>query len=56
MKFEEYMKTRSEIIERMLWIGCNPDNPDLFKEQSEEGFKLMGELNNLTKQFINDNR
>jgi len=47
MNREEFIQKRNNIIERMLWVGCNPDNKELYKKQSEEGFKLMIKLLNL---------
>ena len=49
---EEFLIKRREILERMLWVGCNPDNPELYKKQYEEGFKLMIELNNLKNEYM----
>lgn len=46
MKNNEYMKRREDIIERMFLVGCGT------KEQAEEGFRLMEEMNELNKKYI----
>jgi len=51
MDIDEYNKKRNDIIERMFWVGCNPDNPEMFKKQAKEGFKLMEEMSDLYKTF-----
>ena len=47
----EYFQKRADIHEEMLWIGCNPSDPEIFKKQSEEGFKKMYELNELGREY-----
>ena len=27
--------------ERMIWIGCNPEDPEMYKKQCDDGFGLM---------------
>lgn len=54
MNIKKYLKKREKILERMIWVGCNPDNPELLKKQSEEGFKLIKDLNQLNKEFMEE--
>jgi len=56
MNIKKYLKEREKILERMIWVGCNPDNPELFKKQAEDGFKLMGELTKLDYEFIKEEK
>ena len=48
---KEYFQKRAEIHEEMLWIGCNPSDPELCKRQAEEWFKKMCELNELGREY-----
>lgn len=50
---KEWHEKRFEMQEKTLWIGCNPDDPELFKKQADEGFKLMIEFSNYTKEILN---
>lgn len=47
----EFMQKRAYIQEEMLWIGCNPDNPEMFKQQSRAGFEKMHELSRLAVEY-----
>ena len=48
----KFIQDRANMQERMLWIGCNPSNPEIFKKQTEEGFKVMMEMSNLARKYI----
>jgi len=50
--FTEFWQKRAMIQEEMLWVGCNPGNPEMFKKQSEEGFRLMVESGKLAKEYL----
>lgn len=48
----EFWHKRAMMQEEMIWIGCNPDNPEMFKRQAEEGFRLMGKMSLLVKEYL----
>lgn len=50
---KEWFEKRFEMQEKTLWIGCNPDDPEMFKKQATEGFQLMIEFSNYTKEILN---
>jgi len=47
----EFMEKRAIIKEEMVWIGCNPSDPELYKKQSDEGFRLMVKLGKLMIEY-----
>ena len=48
----EWMKAHSEFKEKVLWIGCNPSDPEMFKQQADDGFKLMAEFSKYTTEML----
>lgn len=50
-KKKEIFNKIQDNIEQMIWVGCNPDNPELFKKQASEGFKLMAENSKLWREY-----
>jgi len=54
MKKDDYINQKREIMEKMFWVGSNPDDVELYKKQAEEGFKLMDELKLLDMRNYNE--
>jgi len=50
--FIEFWQKRAAIQDEMIWVGCNPGNPQLYKKQREEGFALMGKMNRLAREYL----
>ena len=47
----EFMQKRAIIQDEILWVGCNPSNPEMFKQQCEEGFNLMDKMSRLACEY-----
>lgn len=50
--WKEFWMKRGHIQDEMIWVGCNPSNPEMFEKQAEEGFKLMHKLGILAKEYL----
>ena len=47
----EFFQKRAAIQDEILWVGCNPSIPEMYKKQCEEGFKLMRKMNDLAIEY-----
>ena len=50
--FTEFWQKRAAIQDEMIWVGCNPGNPQLYKKQCEEGFRLINKMNKLVREYL----
>jgi hypothetical protein len=48
----EWWAAHFEFKEKIIWIGCNPSNPEMFKQQADDGFKLMFEFSKYTHEMM----
>ena len=47
----EFMTKRANLQEEIIWIGCNPSDPEMFKKQAEEGFMAMRKMSELAVEY-----
>jgi len=41
----EWWQKRAELQEKIIWIGCNPSEPEIYKKQVEETLALLRDFN-----------